>query len=93
MKNYDFVFGSRFHGNIIALQAGTPACLICHDTRTSEMAEFLGLPFVRIKDIQKIDVDFLYDQVNPNAIQARYRQLYPEYKRFLRVNGLETNME
>ena len=28
MKNYDFVFGNRFHGAMVAIQAGTAACVI-----------------------------------------------------------------
>jgi polysaccharide pyruvyl transferase WcaK-like protein len=93
MNNYDFVFGNRFHGNMIALQAGTPACVICHDTRTSEMCEFFGLPSVGLKDIQRVDVDFLYDLVDPDGIQSRYLQLYPEYKNFLVRNGLQPTLE
>jgi hypothetical protein len=93
MRNYDFVFGNRFHGNMIALQAGTPACVICHDTRTSEMCEFLGLPFIGLGDLDRISVDFLYGLVDPDAIQSRYEQLYPDYKSFLGRNGLETTLE
>jgi hypothetical protein len=93
MRKYDFVFGNRFHGNMIALQAGTPACVICHDTRTSEMCEFLGLPFIGLGDLDKISVEFLYSLVDPDAIQSRYQQLYPHYKAFLGRNGLETTLE
>jgi hypothetical protein len=89
MKSYDFVFGNRFHGNMIALQAGTPACVICHDTRTTEMCEFLGLPHVALKDASKVDVDHLYSLVDPEAIQARYKQLYPQFRKFLTLNGLQ----
>ena len=97
MKNYDFVLGNRFHGNMIAIQAGVPACVICHDTRTTEMCQFLGIPNVGLMDLDesevgKIDVERLYDLVDPDAIQARYDVLYPAFKQFLAANGLPTRL-
>ncbi|WP_420146237.1 polysaccharide pyruvyl transferase family protein [Sphingobium sp.] len=38
------VIGTRLHGAIIALNSGVPALLIPHDSRTSEMADFAGIP-------------------------------------------------
>jgi hypothetical protein len=38
------VIGTRLHGAIIALNSGVPALLIPHDSRTSEMANFAGIP-------------------------------------------------
>lgn len=54
IRGYDFVFGNRFHGNMVALQHGVPACVVCHDTRTEEMCRFLAMPFVNIVDIPSI---------------------------------------
>jgi polysaccharide pyruvyl transferase WcaK-like protein len=34
----------RFHGAIAAMQAGTPALLLCIDDRMRELARFAGLP-------------------------------------------------
>jgi hypothetical protein len=92
MKKYDFVFGNRFHGNMVAIQSGTPACVICHDTRTTEMCDFFGFPYVSIMELPRVDVQDLYDRVNPDAIAARYRELYPAYKRFLEQNGLSIRL-
>jgi polysaccharide pyruvyl transferase len=92
MKKYDFVFGNRFHGNLIALEAGTPACVICHDSRTTEMCDFLAIPSIALKALERVDVKELYDLVDIRAMQKRYSQLYPEYKKFLQHNGLRTNL-
>jgi hypothetical protein len=92
MKKYDFVFGNRFHGGMVALQAGVPACVICHDTRTTEMCEFLGVPSISIREIEGINVGALYERVDPKAIQIRYRELYQDYKAFLRKNELESRL-
>ena len=39
MRGYDFVYGTRFHGCLVALREGVPAVVICHDTRTSEIRD------------------------------------------------------
>ena len=57
------------------------------------MCEFLHLPFVGLADIEKVDVDSLYDLVDAAAIESRYLQLYPQYKKFLQLNGLQTTLE
>lgn len=40
----DVVLGSRAHGTMAALAAGTPGVLIAHDSRTSELAQTMHLP-------------------------------------------------
>jgi hypothetical protein len=44
------VIGTRLHGSIIALNSGTPAILIAHDSRTSELADFARIPTCTAKD-------------------------------------------
>ena len=43
-KRYDFVVGPRFHGIMLAIQAGVPAGCIAHDSRTLEMCQTMGIP-------------------------------------------------
>lgn len=88
VQNYDFVFGSRFHGCMVALQRGVPALVICHDTRTEDMCRFLGMPFASIVDLDKIDVAQLYSRVGLGSLARRYQGLYPAYTRFLSANNL-----
>lgn len=89
IRTYDFVFGNRFHGNMLALQEGVPACVVCHDTRTEEMCKFLELPHISIVDMDSIDVRMLYDRVNCSTLNERYKTLYPQYIEFLRRNKLK----
>ena len=44
MRNFDFVVGPRFHGVMLAMQAGTPGGVIAHDSRTHEMCETMEIP-------------------------------------------------
>jgi hypothetical protein len=44
LRRFDFVVGTRFHGAMLAMQAGVPAGCITHDSRTQEMCETMGIP-------------------------------------------------
>ncbi len=92
IRGYDFVFGNRFHGNMVALQYGVPACVVCHDTRTEEMCRFLAMPCVNIVDLAAIQVQALYDIVDTAAWNRRYKTLYPQYVEFLCANNLSVKL-
>ncbi len=49
--HYDFVVGTRFHGAMFALQAGVPAGVIAHDSRTLEMCQTMAIPVIRDTDL------------------------------------------
>ncbi|WP_426955052.1 polysaccharide pyruvyl transferase family protein [Muricoccus radiodurans] len=43
----DAVIGTRIHGAALGWQAGRPALVVSYDLRTEELAETMGLPFVK----------------------------------------------
>jgi Polysaccharide pyruvyl transferase len=89
MREVDCVIGTRLHGTIAALLAGTPSLLIVHDTRTEEVARHFALPRVRLDEIDTVRLDELAQMADPAPVVARYRELLPEFNRFLRRNNLE----
>jgi Polysaccharide pyruvyl transferase len=89
MRELDLVVGTRFHGAMAALLAGTPAFVFCHDTRTREMSEFLGVPSASIDVVDRVDLREVYDRIDPDRFHARRAELLPAYKRFLEANGLQ----
>ncbi|MGV3549485.1 polysaccharide pyruvyl transferase family protein [Rhizobium sp.] len=44
LRTVSFSTGTRFHGNMLAMQAGTPALVLYHDQRTLEMSQTMGVP-------------------------------------------------
>jgi Polysaccharide pyruvyl transferase len=80
MKRYQFSYGTRLHGNMAALIAGTRALWIVHDMRTKELCDHFCLPYVELKEAHaRMNLGWLYD----SADFSRCFQVYPERYRAL----------
>ncbi|MGE0333605.1 MAG: hypothetical protein AB7P37_23255 [Ramlibacter sp.] len=53
--SFDLSVGPRFHGNVVALQAGVPAVFVPPDVRVQEMVDFAGLPQVAPTVFQQME--------------------------------------
>jgi hypothetical protein len=51
LQRHDFVVGPRFHGIMLAIQAGVPAGCVAHDSRTLELCQTMALPVLDYKDV------------------------------------------
>lgn len=90
----DFACGTRLHGNVAALMAGTPAYLLAHDSRTLELAQFHQLPYESVPDDAAhdpawYDAAALYERTNLSAFNAARRPNYERWLAFLDRNGLD----
>ena len=91
MRRRSFCFGTRIHGTIASLIAGTPATLIAHDSRTAEMADIMGVPAVRWQDVrtdQDIDTSALYSLVNMTNFLEKFRGYYNNFMDYMAENSL-----
>jgi hypothetical protein len=88
ISGFDLSVGTRFHGNLIALTNGVPALVFAHDSRTTELAEFMRIPHVPVEQIDTIDVETLVSMADYDAFELRYQQLYGRFAAFLSTNGL-----
>lgn len=80
MAQRSLYVGTRLHGAVAALLAGTPATLIAHDSRTLEAAEPLHIPCVRSEDIDtQKDCDF--GQLHSSDCLGKFKQGYSQYRR------------
>jgi hypothetical protein len=90
MATMSLSIGSRFHGNIAALLAGTPSLCLVHDMRTRELCELLRLPHLILD--RRISSEEILEKaldVDHAPFVARLPRLMMEWNLFLSRNGLE----
>lgn len=89
LRDFDFVFGTRIHGNIAALLAGTPAYVFAHDSRTRELAEYHAIPHRVIGEVTPTtDAAQLYEEADYSAFNAAQPERFATFARFLDRHGL-----
>ena len=91
MRQRSFCFGTRIHGTIAALIAGTPATLIVHDSRTVELAQIMGVPTVHWQNIpldREIDIARLYSRPQLRDFVARFASYYSNFLDYMAENEL-----
>lgn len=89
LRTRDFSFGTRIHGNIAALKAGTPAMVLVHDTRTLELAEYHQIPHRFINSLpENTTATELYDQADYTAFNAGFSQRLTTFCDFLDENQI-----
>ena len=90
LRDFDFSFGSRIHGNIAALLAGTPATVLCGDSRTLELCRYFGIPHRRINGLpEDLDPAELYAEADFGALTGGHQERFDRFMGFLERNGLE----
>lgn len=94
LKSSTLVLGTRIHGCIAALQAGTPSVITTIDSRTEGLAETLGIPRVSISRLNlprdKADVSTIlaYSGLDYAPYFRRRQQLLRDYMWHLSDFGL-----
>lgn len=91
MAQKSIYVGTRLHGAIASLLAGTPAVLICHDSRTLEVAQAMRLPYVTREkvDIQKdMVLDEFYSKADIDAFEKNYLKYRSTFSEFFKENQL-----
>lgn len=89
MEGYDFVYGSRFHGNMAAIQAGVPALNMPFDTRTRELCEYLNLPTLPLLDFEAgMPVQQLREMADFSLFTRTFPRKLRDYAEFLARSGL-----
>ncbi|WCK68430.1 polysaccharide pyruvyl transferase family protein [Agrobacterium tumefaciens] len=89
-ESKSFFLGTRIHGTVAALIAGTPALLIAHDSRTVELAEIMGVPHILSgsvdvrKDLELVE---LYEMASTHTFE-RYAAYMSNFKAFLDNEGI-----
>lgn len=90
LRDHDFVFGSRIHGTIAALIAGTPAVVLAHDSRTRELAEHFEIPHRLLGTVSPdVVAEQLYAEADYAPLVGGHRRRFEAFTSFLERHGLE----
>lgn len=90
LSTYDYSFGSRIHGNIAALLAGTPATVLTGDSRTLELCRYFEIPHQRIDRLpEDLDPARLYEEADFGPLTRNHGERFDRFAGFLDRNGLE----
>lgn len=87
-NRYTFAFGSRFHGNMMALRNGVPTLWFIHDMRTKELVETLKVPSLGYNDKISFPEELL-EKCEYSEFYSRYSYNLRNYIEFLNENGVE----
>jgi len=89
LSTFDVCFGTRIHGNIAGLLAGTPSYVIAHDSRTLELARYFQIPHRSIAKIKPdTDVRDLYEEADFSAFNAGHAARFGTFTEFLAKHEL-----
>ncbi len=84
LSTFDFAFGTRIHGTITALLAGTPGYLFAHDSRTLELARYFDIPHRIMGDVPAdVDAAELYEEADYTALNEGHKARYAAMIRYL----------
>lgn len=86
LQQYCLSMGTRLHGCIAGILSGTPSLLLCHDSRTSEIASFFDLPHLNQAETEKLDLNRISDVINAAQINDKFQDNYKNFENFLRKN-------
>jgi hypothetical protein len=89
LRDFAFAFGTRIHGNIVALLAGTPASVLVHDSRSLELVRYFQIPHRLVTDTPAdIDASDLYDEADYTELNRGHARRFANFAEFLARHGL-----
>ena len=90
MRDYDVSFGTRIHGAITSLLAGTPTYVLAHDSRTLELARYFQIPNQLLSATPSdVDVSDLLENADFGPMRAGHAARFDVLADFLARNGLQ----
>jgi hypothetical protein len=89
LAGFDYSFGTRIHGNIAALLAGTPATVLAHDSRTLELVRYYDIPHRTTRRIKPdLDAAELYAEADFQAFNDGLPGRFERFAAYLAAHGL-----
>lgn len=87
LRQQDFNFGSRIHGNIAAVLAGVPCYIYAGDCRVKELADYHHIPCITANDLTgNMDVISMYEKTDYSRLKDGHEERFSHYLDFLDAN-------
>lgn len=87
LSHSDFNFGSRIHGNIASILAGTPCYIFAGDQRVKELTEYHNIPHMEMTEItDKTNIFDLYEKTDYSCLMKGHKDRVSHYLEFLDEN-------
>ncbi len=95
MKRFDVVVGTRIHGVMAGIQAGVPSVCLCIDSRTLELCQTMGIPYLNSNDYKHgISLEIIESCLKKwdwNSYDDMRQILAKRFDQFSSWNGLVTH--
>lgn len=89
LRDFDFVLGTRIHGTVAGILAGTPTLLLAHDSRTRELADYHQIPYVPFDQVsESTRAEDLYERADYTKFHERQVETFSRFTSFLDKNNL-----
>ncbi|GMG64664.1 polysaccharide pyruvyl transferase family protein [Tetragenococcus halophilus] len=90
MRNIDLSVGTRLHGNVAPILAGTPSIAIPIDGRMRELTEYHNFPRVSTNEIREdMKLEELLEQVDLHSVEKSQKRNYDNFINFLDKNNID----
>lgn len=87
LRQQDFNFGSRIHGNIAAVLSGVPCYIYAGDCRVKELADYHHIPCITANDLTgDMDVISMYEKTDYSRLKDGHEERFSHYLDFLDAN-------
>lgn len=93
LRCVDGVIGTRLHGCLVGIAAGTPSMLITIDSRTEEMAKLFSLPHLPVASMETpLNLEKTFAETDFDTAIEKYPLHFEKYRSFLTDNKLPTRL-
>jgi hypothetical protein len=90
LRSFAAVFGSRIHGSIAAVLAGTPVVVLPHDSRTLELARYFEIPHRLVREVPPdVDPAALVQEASFGPLVAGHPARWERFAAYLASHRLE----
>ena len=90
LRAFEAAFGSRIHGSIAAVLAGTPVVVLAHDSRTLELARYFDIPHRPLREVAAdVDPAALLQEADFAPLTAGHLARWERFAGYLGAHGLD----